>query len=354
MEPIIKNEIRLDLLFRLAIKNWKGFLVTMLATGIVTALLIVCVPRYYVVGVMLVPEYGEQSMSNGALGAAASMFGINVGGGSADAIVPELYPDIVASTDFLVSIMESEVESQDGEFKGTYGEYILKREKYPWWSRAMGKFMSLFKPAPEPYAANGRKVDPFRLTLGEFNLLKRVSSSIGCQVDEKSGVISLSAKAQDPYVAAMLANALKAKLQYFMTEYRTGKNRNELEHAVAMCDTAYVNYIDAQRRYAEYVDKHQGLSKQAYKVEEERLSGEMQLAFSMYNSLCQHKLLAEAELQKSTPVFTALQNATVPVKPAGPKRMITTIAMTIVGGLLYLVWLIVRNRKEFEKSATEE
>lgn len=356
MEPIVKNEIRIDLVYQLIKKKWKKFLAVMSVTSVLVYAIVCCVPRYYVVDVMLAPEYGEQSMGgNSSLSAAASMFGVNLGQGGADAIVPEFYPDIVKSTDFLVPVMEAEVVSQDGEFSGTYGEYILKREKYPWWTNLYAKVKGIFVSAPAPYSASGEyKVDPFKLTMAESQLLERVSSSIGCTVDEKTGVITLNVKAQDPLVAATMANKVKDLLQNFMTKYRTEKNKEELKHAIAMCDTAYAGYLEAQQVYADYVDKHQGLSKKAYQVEEERLAGEMQLAFNIYNTLYQQRLLREAEVQRRTPVFTILQNATVPVKPAGPKRLIITMVFTLLSALFYLVKLIIKNRKKREQAIAAE
>ena len=131
MEPIIKNEIRLDLVYGLIKENWKTFFKVTFITSVVTIILLFCIPRHYVVSVKLVPEYGETS-SAGALSTAASMFGINMGSQGVDAIVPEFYPDIVGSTEFLVPIMDINVETQDGDFNGTYAQYILKKEKHPW------------------------------------------------------------------------------------------------------------------------------------------------------------------------------------------------------------------------------
>ena len=145
MEPIVKNEIRFDLVCRLIKEKWRKFLIVMSVTSVVVYAILCCIPRYYVVDVKLAPEYGSQGMGgNSSLSAAASMFGVNIGQGGTDAIVPEFYPDIVQSTDFLVPVMETEVVSQDGNFKGTYGEYILKREKYPWWIKLYAKSKAFF------------------------------------------------------------------------------------------------------------------------------------------------------------------------------------------------------------------
>ena len=355
MEPIIKNEIRIDLVYKLIKENFRNFLLIGFVTSVVTMAILFCIPRHYVVTVKLAPEFGESAAGGGALSSAASMFGLNLGGQGADAIVPEFYPDIVKSTDFLVPIMGVRTVTQDGEFEGSYAEYVLKQEKFPWWSKLMGKAISLISKKPEPInTSSDYEINPFMLTKAESDLMKRISTNIGCAVDEKTGVITLTFKAQDALVAANMANSVKEELQSFITKYRTGKNKVEYLHSTAMCDTAYVKYVNAQRMYAEYVDKHQGVSKQIYKIEEERLAGEMQLAFEIYNTLYQQKLLNEAEVQRRTPAFTVLQNASVPVKPASSKKLVKTFIMALLSAFVYLVKLIVKDSENSKDGVAAE
>ena len=353
MEPIIKNEIRIDLVYRLIKENFRNFIIIGFVTSVVTMALLFCIPRHYVVTVKLAPEYGESA--GGALSSAASMVGLNLGGQGIDAIVPEFYPDIVKSTDFLVPIMEIKTVTSDGEFEGSYAEYVLKKEKFPWWTRLMGNVMNLISKKTDPLNTSpDYKINPFMLTKAESDLMKRISTNIGCAVDEKTGVITLTFKDQDALVAANMANSVKEELQSFITKYRTEKNKVEYMHSMAMCDTAYVKYVDAQRLYAEYVDKHQGVSKQIYKIEEERLAGEMQLAFEIYNTLYQQKLLNEAEVQRRTPAFTVIQNASVPVKPASSMKLVKTFIMALLSAFVYLVILIAREGEESKDGVAAE
>ena len=39
---------------------------------------------------------------------------------------------------------------------------------------------------------------------------------------------------------------------------------------------------------------------------------------------------AAAKLQEATPAFTVIQSASVPTKPAGPRRLIISVAMMIL------------------------
>ncbi|MBR2318539.1 MAG: hypothetical protein IKA52_02560 [Bacteroidaceae bacterium] len=345
MEPILKNEIRLDLILKILKDKWKTYFLIMFTTAVVSSLLVICIPRYYVTSVKLAPEYDDQGGMSGALGGAASLLGVNMNGmfGS-DAIVPEFYPDIIKSTDFLVPIMYIPVKTHNGEFEGTYVEYILTQEKYPWWSIAFSKVKKFISPKKEPYNnSKDYRANPYALTRSEYDILQKISSVIDCSVDEKTGVITLAVTTQDPLVAAIMTDSVKAHLQKFITKYKIEKISCELLHSTKLSDEAYSKYLVAQEQYADFVDKHQNLTRQIHKVEQERLASEAQMALSMYTTLYQQKLFTEAELQKKTPAFTILQNPTVPVKPAGPKRMIIVAVMAILSALVYTVILIAKN-----------
>ena len=66
----------------------------------------------------------------------------------------------------------------------------------------------------------------------------------------------------------------------------------------------------------------------------------MQLKYNAYSSLSTRLEAAKAKLQEVTPAFTILQNATVPIKPVGPKRMIIVtviVFLTIIACSVYAI-----------------
>ena len=53
MEPIFKEKIRLDIIFQVIVKNCRKYILPILITSVVTALLSLCISRYYRVQVLL-------------------------------------------------------------------------------------------------------------------------------------------------------------------------------------------------------------------------------------------------------------------------------------------------------------
>lgn len=346
---IFSEKLRLDLLFSFIWKKkWKILLILVVA-GIIFSLLALSVPRYYQVEVKLAPEYnnGSGASSMGGLGSLASMAGINLNGmNSSDAITPTFYPDLMQSTEFIVPLLYTPVRTKDNDFSGTFVDFITKKSKATWWDEAFVKLKNWIKP-PDPkslYKGEAR-INPFQMNYGEDEVVRALMGSINCNVDKKTDIISIKMTAQDPMVAALMADTIKARLQDFITEYRTRKSRGDYEHLQTLCAEAKVKYIAAQKKYSSYVDTHQDLMLESFRSEEEALENEMQMAYNIYSALQQQQQLAYAKVQERTPVFTTIQNATVPVKHAGPKRMIFVASMLLFTFVVSVIVMIARSKQ---------
>ena len=195
----------------------------------------------------------------------------------------------------------------------------------------------------------GYKPNPYMLTKVEDEIVKGMQGSIVCNVDKKTDVITLSVTSQDPLVATQIADTVQHRLQKFITEYRTKKTRVEVEYYTKLYDEAREDYLLAQQEYAEFADSHYDLVLNEYKMIEEQLENDMQMAYSVYNTINQQKVLAEAKLRERTPAFTTLQSASVPVKHAGPKRMITVAALTLLSFFLTAIILLYRSISQKEE-----
>ena len=141
-----------------------------------------------------------------------------------------------------------------------------------------------------------------------------------CKIDKKTNLISIDVTTQDPYIAALLADSVKARLQDFLTEYRTQKSRHDLEYAEMLQSQAKKDYEHARQKYVEFVDANQDVVLESIRQMQTDLENDLQLQYNNYNTLSAQVLAYKAKVQEATPAFTTLQRATVPLGPAGPKR----------------------------------
>ena len=303
---------------------------------VLAAVYALAIPNFYKCTVKLSPEMSS-SRSNSGLLSLASNFGFNMGkstgGMGTEALFPTLYPDLVNSTDFKVSLFPVPVTIEGNKKKGiqdrtmSYYEYLEKEQKSPWFSailaapgKLVGWFISLFRQKPSDLEDQEKTVDPFRLTKKQAMIIKAINSKVLCDVDKKTMVITIQVTDQNPVIAATMADTVKTRLQKFITDYRTSKVRVDLEHYKKICEETKARYEVARQKYSEFVDANQYIILQTVRQEQVDLENEMQLQYNAYMQAAQQLVNAEAKVQEETPAFTTLQSATVPVRKAGPSR----------------------------------
>lgn len=346
--PIVSEKISINAIFSCIWRNKAKYILPLLITGALVSWLALSVPRYYKVTVMLAPEYNLPSAGGlSSITGLAGQLGINVGStSSSDAIVPLFYPDLLASTDFLVPLFNVQVTTKDGKFKGRYADYLSKHQQHPWWEVEINKLKDKVAPPPKSEARGvDEPINPFALTFTEDALMRAIKASISCSVDKKTDVITLTTTAQDPLVAALVADTVRERLQDFIIQYRTVKARRDLDHVQNLCKKAHEDYLKKQQAYATFVDANQDLVLETFKAKEKDLEDEMQLAFNTYSQLLTRVQSAEAKVEERTPAFTTLQNASVPVKHAGPKRVLTVLGSLIAAFIITTVVLISRDKR---------
>mgnify|MGYP000649518542 CR=1 FL=1 len=132
------------------------------------------------------------------------------------------------------------------------------------------------------------------------------------------------------------------ELQDFIIEYRTKKAKTELERMQKLQKDAYATYMSKQREYNSTADANLDVVLQSYRSQQTSLENDMQLAYNVYSQLSQQVQLARAKVLERTPAFTTIQNATVPIQPAGPRRTFIVLGFMVVAFILTTVYIIIR------------
>ncbi len=291
-------------------------------------------PKYYKCQVTLAPELGGGATGGGSLSALASSMGYKVGGNKtdADAITPTLYPDLMNSVDFKTSLFDVKVHRMDGSKVMTYYDYLLYYQKTPWWSKLFSAKDTI----------RHEKVNPFILTKKQTTIASVINNNVICDVDPKTGVITIDVTDQDPLIAATMADSVKTRLQTFITKYRTNKARNDLESTKKLCMEAKRRYERARQLYGAFSDANQEVILESVRSKQEDLENDMQLQFNNYNALAASLQTAYAKVQAVTPVFTTLQSATVPTKKIGPNSAQIVLVFLFVGLFIPSIYVLAK------------
>ncbi|WP_300693174.1 Wzz/FepE/Etk N-terminal domain-containing protein [uncultured Bacteroides sp.] len=344
--PQQPEEQEIDLM-ELAAKVWAERKLVFKACGyaiIVGLIVAFSIPREYSTSVTLAPESTGKS-AGGSMGALAAMAGINMGASiGEDALSPDLYPDIVSSTPFLIELFDVKVKDDKEMVDTTLYVYLDEHQRAPWWSavtsapfKVLGWVISLFRDDEEP---GDGALNPFRLTKDEANIAEALSNRIAVSVDKKTGVTTLTVTMQDPLISASLTDTVMHRLQNYITEYRTNKARHDLAFTEKLYNEAKANYTEAQEKYASFVDANQNIILLSYRAEQERLQNEMNLAYNVYTQVAQQLQMAKAKVQEITPVYTVVQPATVPLRPSKPSKPMILVGFVFLAAAGSVGWIL--------------
>ena len=305
---------------------------------LLAAIYAISLPNYYNCTVKLSPELSGNKSTSG-LANLASSFGINLGtsGVGTEALFPTLYPDLMSSVDFKASLFDVPVTREEDNQTFTYYDYLMNEQKAPWWSAGMKAFFSLFSSKENE---QNTKVNPFRLTKEQTDIVKAIDKNVVCDVDKKTMVITINVTDQDPLICATMADSVKTRLQKFITDYRTSKARVDLEYNKKMLVEAQAKYDQARDRYAAFADSHRAVTSKSAQTKVTDLQTEMQMRSQILQQVIAQMQEAEMKVQENTPAFTTLQSATVPVLKAGPKRAQMCLIFTFLAFLCTSVYIL--------------
>lgn len=340
------NQIDILAILKIMATKKKLYAITIGISVVVGLIVAFSIPKSYKTEVVLAPELVSSSSISNSLSDIASMVGINFksGGSSYDAIYPEIYPRIISSTPFLTSMFNVLVTSIDGKIKNvTLYDYLNTKQKVAWWNQIKSKIIKSFKKKKPKNKSH--KLDGFRLTEAEDDTAKGIRGLIGCVVDKKTSIITISFTAQDPNISAAVADTIQKKLQEYVTEYRTKKARIDLDYALKLYDEVKKRYLEAQQRYAAFSDANEDLILQSYKVKRDELENEMQLQYNIYNQVAQQVQMARAKVQENTPAFTQIQPATVPLKKTAPRRMFILLGFMVFAFVCTTGYILVKDSR---------
>lgn len=301
------------------------------------------IPREYISVAKIAPEVSDNK-SGGTLSSLATMAGINMNISSGvDAIYPELYPDIVASTPFITDLLNVRVKDLKEKVDTTLYSYLQDYQRAPWWIivtsapfEAIGWIVSIF----EEEKSNNGKLDPLRLTKEEAKIAKELSERIGVSVDKKTGLTTLSVIMQDANISACLTDTVMHRLQNYVVVYRTNKARQDFLFQQELFERKKKEYEKAQTEYAKFVDANKNIILLSYRAEQERLENEMRLAYNVYTSVAQQLQIAEAKVQEITPVYTVVEPATLPIKPLKPRKVMILFCFVFLTGIGCVGWIL--------------
>jgi uncharacterized protein involved in exopolysaccharide biosynthesis len=294
----------------------------------------------------LLPEIRDTRGGASALlrqiGGLGGLGNLSLGAEGADAIRPDLYPDVLKSTPFFVGLMEHPIKVKtegkteaitvftyvDQHMSSTFRDTMMKYTfKLPW------TIMDRIRGKKEENILSDVALIP-QMTRAQFEAIKTLKDLIRAGIDPKTGIITISAEFPDRLVAAQIAQYAVYYLTEYITDYRIQKAQKDLLFVQTRHEEKKQEFHNAQLSLARFRDTNRNIISAAAQTEEQRLQDQYNLTFNVYNGLAQQLEQARIKVQEETPVIKVLEPVNVPVERSKPRRILIFVVFTFLGFLM--------------------
>jgi uncharacterized protein involved in exopolysaccharide biosynthesis len=292
-------------------------------------------PEEFITETRILPEFQAKSAAGlKRFSALAELAGINLEGvGQTEAVRPDLYPDILTSTPFVLALLRQPVSDRAGQTYPT----LLARLTAP-----ATTWFGAEDPKPTDFAALLRAVpgQPLPLSKTQAGFLKDLKKRVVAEIDKQSGILVLKVKMPDPLVAAQVAQYATRYLSEYVIGYRTDKARQDLGFLAARQAESKRRYESALMAYSQYRDRNKYVVTQTAMLDEKQLESALGVSRELYNNLTLQYEQARLRVQEATPVMKVLEPPTVPVTRSEPARTTLVLGYTLAGLVLGVAWVL--------------
>ncbi|MDH4460134.1 MAG: Wzz/FepE/Etk N-terminal domain-containing protein [Flectobacillus sp.] len=328
----------------------KGKWIILICSLIFTAigvLYAMSIPNEYNSDVKLLPELESKDVGGmSKFKSLAGLAGVDLGSlSSSEAVRPDLYPNIIQSTPFILEVMKLPVYVSKTKKTMVLSDYLNEVSKSGWMARTFGSSEEKEDKTALKLKASDVPANTLFLNKKQELILKNIQKRVSASLDKKTGVITMSAKMPDPVVAAVIARFTQDYLTKYVVTYRTEKTKKDIAFLESRVSEVKRRYDAALYNYSSYQDRNRNLFLNVARDEGKKLQYEVDLSYNLYSELTKQLEEAKIKIRRDTPIFKVLEPAQIPLKKSEPKRAILVVGFLIFGLFLSTFYVIIKNIK---------
>ncbi len=290
------------------------------------------------------PHYDKVD-NTGNLRNLAGLAGINIENEVTSNIPPNLYPNLIKSTEFKKKILNEKFVFNKKEI--TYKEYLINQKKILSFNEIIKiplKFIiKIISKSESENPLKNPDLNSNNLTFiseSDYRLFQKLDENIILNVFEKDGFIELSVLDRNAEVSAIIAIKANDILQKSIINFKI-KNISELyEFTSKQLDISKKNLYLLQDSLANFKDSNKNIKSDLFRNQLSRIETEFNLSKNLHNELAITKERTAIDVRKNTPIFTIINPVVVPNSKYKPVRVFISITYLIFGFFISLLWIL--------------
>ena len=304
-------------------------------------------PVMYTSQTTFVPQVSEDQMSKtsslGALASSLSGINLNTTEVTTDSYLsPLLYTYIIDSEEFSLKLLGEELINSNAD-KFTIKEYLLSKEssfnfnligfikKY-----TIGLFLN-----NEESVINSDVLKNYNFISAEdYYFLLSFREKFNIELNEKEGYIKVIAVDENPFISSQFVEQITKNLQSKIIEIRTNKIKDRLEFSKKQYQLKQAEFDILQKKLANFKDSNKSISTARFMSELQKLESEYQLQQNLLFTLASEYNNNKIKLNTDTPIFSVIDEVTVPNQKSEPKSGQLVIIYVFLGFVLSIGFIL--------------
>jgi len=303
-------------------------------------------PVVYTAQTTFVPQVSEDQMSSskGGIGSLASLAGINLNSAevSSDSYLsPLLYSKLAESEEFSFKIINEEIVNLKGD-KLTIKEYLSLED-----SSFNFNLIGLIKKYTIGLFINNEIKENINVFKGfnflneeDFDLVTSFKEKFAIELNEKEGFIKVIASDKSAFISTQLVQIITKNLQSKIIELRTNKIKERLEYSKEQYELKQGEFDFLQKELAEFKDSNKNISTARFMSELQKLESEYQLQQNILMNLANEYNNNKIKLNKDTPIFSVIDEVSIPNERSKPKRSLIALIYVFLGLILSIGFIL--------------
>ena len=284
--------------------------------------------------------------SSRGLGSLASLAGISLSQGSSTSdsyLSPLLYSKIANSDEFSLKLFKEELVSFNGD-KFTLKEYLLSGS-----NSSLNLIGFIKKYTIGLLMKNENEVKNNEIIKGynfinreEFGLVNNFKQKFSIVLTDKNGYIQVIASDKDAFISTQLVKIVTKNLQSRIIELRTNKIKERLEYSKNQYELKQIEFNILQNNVADFKDSNKNISTARFMSELQKLESEYQLQQNILMTLASEYNNNKIKLNKDTPIFSVIDEVSVPNERSEPNRSLIALIYLFLGVVLSTGYLLAK------------
>ncbi len=298
-------------------------------------------PVKYTSQTTFVPQVSDSEVSttDKKLGSLAYLAGIKINPAevSNDSYLsPFVYKNIIDSEEFSLELLDEDLINSNAE-KFKVREYLSSENSLFNFSliRFLKKYTFGLFLNNEINKVNDVVFKNFNfINEADFQLINSFREKFDIELNERHGYVIVYATDKDPLISSQIVQIVTKSLQSKIIEIRTNKIRERLAFSKEQYELKQSEFDVLQKKLAEFKDSNKNISTASFMSELQKLESEYQLQQNILINLASEYNNNKIKLNKDTPIFSVIDEVSIPNVKSKPNRVFIVITFVFLGLLI--------------------